>query len=105
MGMVHRGRGMVRFASNSYASPNVRPPPPPSPSLLTTHRSPLTSHLSPLTLTLTTNPAQIMFAFNAYGMSDNQQRSRLRSRCRAALVTHYDNVTANASAPGACCSP
>ena len=44
-----------------------------------------------------------MFAFNAYGMSDNQQRSRLRSKCRAALVTHYDNVTANASAPGACC--
>ncbi len=94
--MVHRGRGMVRFASNSYASPNARPHPPPSPSLLTTHRS-------PLTLTLPTNPAQIMFAFNAYGMSDNQQRSRLRSKCRAALVTHYDNVTANASAPGACC--
>ena len=46
----------------------------------------------------------IMFAFNAYGMSDNQQRNRLRSTCRAALHSHYENVTANASAAGTCCS-
>ena len=46
----------------------------------------------------------LMFALNAYGMADNKQRSRLRSRCRAALDGSYANLTANASEPGACCS-
>ena len=51
-------------------------------------------------------PDQIMFAFNAYAMSDNQQRNMLRASCRGALLEliSYDTLTTNTSTSACGCA-